>query len=306
VQSLGGPLSDQCLNLAVDTAGNVWALGNFSGAMSDGLRIIPTAGLGDVYLAKLSASSGQLSGLTTYGGTAGDFAGAITAHPGGGAVFAMHYNSANFSVGGLPLSNQGNTDVAVVRVGAALDHRWQATLASSNQESISGMGCDSTGNVYLAGQTAGTSVNVFGTPRTFASNDSYVASLSTTGALRWVLPITATAPNGSTELARGLFVAPDGTATTVGTTSATTFVAGALTVTGSGNQNAFVLTTSPVGLAVSARLSNATAALRPLAVALGGSRMVIGGEHTGSALFEGVSIDRPGSGTDAWIINVPR
>ncbi len=303
---LGGELSDQCLNLAVDGAGSVWALGNFIGTISNGSGTTPTAGQSDVYLARLNSSNGLVQGVRTYGGLAGDFSGAVAAHPTGGVVFAIHANSTGFSVGGATVTNQGNTDVLVVRVGAMLDFMWQAAITSANQESVSGLGCDSSGGVYLAGQTAGTTVNFVGTSRSLASNDSYVASLSATGALRWVLPITATTPNGSTELARGLHVAADGTATTVGTTTATNFVAGTVNVTGSGAQNAFVLSTSSTGVAQFARLSAASNGLRPLTVALSATRMVTGGELTGGAVFEGVSLARPGTGTDAWIANVPR
>ncbi|MBK6534344.1 MAG: hypothetical protein IPF99_33685 [Deltaproteobacteria bacterium] len=194
-RGFGGTLQDQCLGLAVDDAGSLWAGGNFSGTFTAGTQTVTASATGDVFLMRLTAADGAPQGLRRYGGTAGTFFDGVTARPDGAAV-ALHYLSPDLDVGLGSVGNAGSNDGLVVRVGLDLATRWQFRASSSSSESLSSIGFDAAGNVYFTGQAASTAVTFGTTGYTFGANDAYAVALSPTGALRWLTRFGSTRLDG--------------------------------------------------------------------------------------------------------------
>jgi hypothetical protein len=305
-RGFGGTLQDQCLGLAVDDAGSLWAGGNFSGTFTAGTQTVTASATGDVFLMRLTAADGAPQGLRRYGGTAGTFFDGVTARPDGAAV-ALHYLSPDLDVGLGSVGNAGSNDGLVVRVGLDLATRWQFRASSSSSESLSSIGFDAAGNVYFTGQAASTAVTFGTTGYTFGANDAYAVALSPTGALRWLTRFGSTAPTGSGETARALSVRPDGSVWVVGTTNASTFTAGTLSVSAPSLTAGFLAVLTPAGDVSATRVAALTTGThRPLAIATSNTRYVIAGDHTTAATFEGRTPARPSIGTDAFVVSLPR
>ncbi|MEZ4394664.1 MAG: hypothetical protein R3A48_26625 [Polyangiales bacterium] len=305
-QGFGGAQQDQCLGLAVDAAGTLWAAGNFSGTFRAGATTVTARASGDVFLLAQRASDGAPLRLRSFGGSSGTYFDAITAH-GDGAVLAVHSLAADLDLGFGAVGNQGNSDAFLVRVNGSSSSTWQLRIGANNAEVIGGVGADASGNVYFAAQTSSTSLNVGGQALTFGVNDGYIASLTSAGQLRWVTPLGAQSPSNATEVPRAIAVRPDGTAWTVGTTNAVTFFAGSTSVPANGITSGFVVVTSAGGAVTAARTASiTTGSQRPLAVAVSDRALAIAGEHTTPFTFEGLNLARPGSNTDAFVLNASR
>jgi hypothetical protein len=304
-RGMGGTLADQGLGIAVDTVGNAWVGGNFSGTFAAGAFNLTTFGLSDVFVARLDNATGVPRGLGRFGGTAGDFFGAVSADPSDGLVLGLHTASTGLSFGAGVITNAGSNDGVVLRLSPTFTVRQQLVVASTSGENIVGVGLDAAGNVYYAGQTQGTTLRVGTTNFTLAANDSFIGSFSAVGAARWFTPITSAAPTSSAEIARGFSVRPDGTSYTVGTTTATTFAVGTRSATGSGAQAGFVLVADSSGGALALRVSG-TGPIVPLGVATTAGRIAIGGELGTSGTFEGVSLSLQGNAPDAFVLSDAR
>ncbi|MDE0874712.1 MAG: SBBP repeat-containing protein, partial [Acidimicrobiales bacterium] len=69
--TLGGTLSDFGRSVAVDSSGNVYVTGDFTGTVNFGAGNVTTAGTQDVFVTKLN-SSGAHQWTTTFGGASDD------------------------------------------------------------------------------------------------------------------------------------------------------------------------------------------------------------------------------------------
>ena len=168
-----------------DTATSAVAVGNativtgsFSGAARFGDVTLTSAGLTDVYVAKLNAD-GSAAWAVRAGGTGADGGVRITSLPDGSTILLGSFtNEATF--GTMTISGSGNSFVA------KLNPQGQFVWARAVDGNVAGVSALADGSVILTGSFSGTA-SFGGTSLTaVGSNDGFVAKLNVAGAFVWV------------------------------------------------------------------------------------------------------------------------
>jgi len=153
----------------VDSSGNVYTLGNATGDFGSQLN----QGSQDVYLSKYD-SAGNLQ-WTELVGSAGTAAGtSLALNPNGGVTVV---GSTNADLTSTAVAD-GNQDSFVTRFDANGSNVWTTQIQTLNQNQAAAVSVDSSGNVYIGGQTTGP----IGAGQTkVGGNDAYIAKLDNKG-----------------------------------------------------------------------------------------------------------------------------
>ncbi|HMN05689.1 MAG TPA: gliding motility-associated C-terminal domain-containing protein [Flavobacteriales bacterium] len=191
--AVGGPGNDHVRDVKTDAAGNIYATGEFSGAVRfGGNTYVSTAGT-DMFLAKLSPA-GQVLWFVQGGGPGGDGGIKLAVRGGRVAVVGTFMQTATFQ--GQSLTSAGAQDIFIAMHDAATGALlWIAggggPLGSDRPYGVS---IASTGNVTMAGEFSGTAQiggSVFTSmndPQTGGpSVDVFVATYSPAGTPLWAL-----------------------------------------------------------------------------------------------------------------------
>lgn len=126
-----------------DHLGNVFVTGYTSGS-----NFGPNAGGTDAWVAKYS-DQGSLLWSRQYGSSGSDFAFDVSGDAAGNVY------TAGYTDGSLGAANAGGTDIFVAKHDPAGNLLWLRQSGSSEQDTLSGVWADKSGNVYLAGRTFG-------------------------------------------------------------------------------------------------------------------------------------------------------
>jgi hypothetical protein len=189
---LGGDGAEIGYQVACDSTGNVWAVGNTSSTdfpvpggfdTSLGGSAYPVV-ICDVFVVKFTPS-GSLAWGSYLGGSGDDRGFAIACDSTGNAWVAGRTLSADFPVpGGFDTDSPNENDGFVARIAP----EGSLAYGSFTGAPIHGIACDSTGNAWVVGYTA---LATFPTPGGFkTTNDHYffdavVARITPSGALAW-------------------------------------------------------------------------------------------------------------------------
>jgi hypothetical protein len=179
-----GDASDQnALSVAVDSAGSAVVVGYFNGAVDFGGGALTSAGLGDIFVAKLSAAGGHVWSKR-YGDAMNQF-GAGVAVDGADNILLAGSFSGSVDMGGGPLTSIGSEDVLVAKLDSAGGYVWSSRHGDSSEQNGVGVATDSQGNVFVTGHFKGQLG--FGGPvlSAGAAEDIYIAKLTGGGAHVW-------------------------------------------------------------------------------------------------------------------------
>ena len=122
-------------------------------------------------------------GINTFlGGGSNDYGRGIV-QDGKGHIYVVGYSNASW---GTPLNaHAGGDDVFVAKLGTEGDRIWNTFLGSGTNDEGHGVTADSTGNIYVTGQSDAT----WGAPLNAHSagfnDDVFVAKLDSSGTLLW-------------------------------------------------------------------------------------------------------------------------
>jgi hypothetical protein len=170
-KTVGGLGYDQGNAITADASGNVLATG-YIGASSGGVNFgggpLMSAGLGDMFLVKYSAS-GQHIWSSRYGGSGND-AGMAISTDSAGSVFVTGSFEGSVNFGGSSLSSSGARDVFVAKYSSTGQHLWSKKFGGSGDEVAYGVAVDSADDVVLSGKLQN-SVNFGGGNLTSAGGD---------------------------------------------------------------------------------------------------------------------------------------
>lgn len=184
---------DDVLDIAVDGAGNAYVVGDtsFDFPTTPGAFDTSANGQRDAFVTKLNAGGSALLYSTYLGGTSWDVGNGIAVDSAGNAYVMGDVSSDDFPVvNPLQATRSGGSDVFVTKLNASGSVLLYSTfLGGSGDDDGNGIALDSTGNVYLAGNTfspnfptanplqagyGGTGIGLFG-------GDAFAAKLNATG-----------------------------------------------------------------------------------------------------------------------------
>jgi sugar lactone lactonase YvrE len=206
--------ADFAYGTSTDSEGNIYVVGE-SGASSvitaynaDGSAFGTTfTSVGDdVFIVKYDPY-GTVQWMTYISSTGTDIGYAVATDPSGNLYITGSGGSATltaYSVGDIAfspaLSNAGNGDAFIVKYNSSGVVQWNARISSTQVDIGYGIATDSSGNVYVTGQTgSGQTVSVrnsddtvFGTLTSLGGTDAYVAKYDTNGTVQWIARIGST------------------------------------------------------------------------------------------------------------------
>lgn len=187
------PTSTIGRGIAVDGAGNVYAVGELSGAGSFGTHAVTSAGFADAYIARLDPT-GQWSWAVSAGGPASaimggpDSALGIAVDPAGNSIVSgLFAQTATF--GTITRTAASERDIFVAGLDPSGTFLWVTSGGGNAGSTVQGIGRDGAGNVTIAGAISG-SGSLGGLPVTGADVDLglptlLVAKLGGTGQALW-------------------------------------------------------------------------------------------------------------------------
>lgn len=186
---MGGELG---IDASIDSDNNILIGGQTNSSnfpfTTGAFQPLPKGG-NDAFVAKFN-NSGQLLWATCYGGISIEDVHAITSDYENNVIITGMSNSNDLVVSpnALQGNNNGFFDIYIVKFSSAGNFIWGTYFGGSNYDDIYGIHCDSTNNLYLAGNTS--SVDFETTPNAYQPNknngiDACLFKLSKNGELIW-------------------------------------------------------------------------------------------------------------------------
>jgi ribosomal protein S11 len=195
-KSFGGNSIDFLRALTLDSSGNVYSTGGFSGTVDfdpgTGTANLSSAGERDVFIQKLD-TSGNFVWAKSFGGSESEEGYSIAVDASGNILtLGVFENTVDFDPGAgtTNLSSTGRNDVFVQKLDPSGNLIWAKSFGNSTYDYGYAIAVDDTGNVYSAGRFQST-VDFDPGPGTFnltavASNsDAYIQKLDTSGNFVW-------------------------------------------------------------------------------------------------------------------------
>ncbi len=182
VQATGSGVAE-VKGLAVDAAGNSYAVGFFTENAQFGATTLVSQGRSDVFVAKLTPA-GTWAWAVAAGGAGSDNAAGVAVDA-SGHVFVTGSFSQQARFGRAALASQGDMDVFVSQISADGQWQWATAAGGPSVDRASALTISSTGELLVAGQFAETAA--FGTRQltSLGSTDAFVARLTRGGAWQW-------------------------------------------------------------------------------------------------------------------------
>ncbi|KIG15568.1 cell surface protein [Enhygromyxa salina] len=153
-RSFGNPLSQSLSSAAVDSLGNVYALGDFEGAVSfGGQPLVATGEKADLVLAKFDLY-GNPQWSKRYGDSSNQYPAKIIVDADDNLiVVARIYGHLDF--GGGELTGKGAADVVIAKLDSDGNHIWSNSYGDLDPDRAERVAVDSQGNVLLTGTFTG-------------------------------------------------------------------------------------------------------------------------------------------------------
>lgn len=153
----GGVSGDGFGGIALDSNGNLFAVGRFYQTVDFGGGGLTSAGFNDIALAKYKTADGSHVWSKRFGGTGIDQGTAVAVDSSGDAyITGLFQNTVDF--GGGPLTAMGMLDVYVARfAGANGNHVWSKSFGATGSYSLPyRVAVDNAGSTFVTGKFQGT------------------------------------------------------------------------------------------------------------------------------------------------------
>lgn len=210
-QGMGGTNSESGNAMAVDSAGNVYTVGNFSGTTTFDASVpivIASKGANDVFITKHDAS-GTLVWAKQIGGTSDDLVRGIAVDNDYVYITGNYNQTCDFDPAGgttLNLTSAGLGDVFVGKYETSSGNLvWAKGMGGASADLGFGIAVDKDGYVYTTGNFAGTGDYNPGTGTTtlgsVGSSDIFISKLDKDGNYEWAHSIGSLAADGGVGIA---------------------------------------------------------------------------------------------------------
>jgi Beta-propeller repeat len=186
--------------LALDSAGNSYITGGFSGTATFGTNTFSSRGGIDAFISKVGPS-GKFLWAVSAGGSAEDAGKDVAVDSAGNSYITGTYEDmATFGV--TTHTSKGKEDVFVAKLSPSGKWLWAVAAGGSSEDRGRGIVVDSAGNSYITGTYEDTAVFGVTTHTSKGKEDVFVAKLSPSGKFLWVV---SAGGNGS-DVGRGIAV----------------------------------------------------------------------------------------------------
>jgi hypothetical protein len=241
---LGGTGTDVGHGIGVDSTGAAYVTGYTAGGFPTlNAEQNTSGGSGDAFVAKLSPT-GSLVYSTYLGGTGTDQGNGIAVDSSGAAYVTGSTNGAFPTLNAEQNTFGGVSDGFVTKLSPAGALVYSTYLGGTGNDQGNGIAVDSTGAVYVVGQTTGAFPTLNAEQNTFGGViDAFVAKLSPIGALVYSTYLGGT----SQDYGYGIGVDSTGAAYVTGSTNGSFPILNAGQNTFGGGSDAFVAKLGPTG-----------------------------------------------------------
>jgi hypothetical protein len=290
------------LATAVDTSGNVFVTGSFTGTVAFGTtQLVSRTGYQDMFVAKWNAIAGHWAWATSGGGDYDDYGRSIAVANGNVYVAGSLQAPGVGQIAGTTLTSAGGDDAFLAKytdLGNSYANGWATRAGGSEFDDANGVAVDGT-NVYLTGFVNNqlTNANVAGVTLTGSGSfDMFLAKYVDTGTgytNGWALGVGGTGGDqGMGIAARG------GNVYVAGVFQNTATIAGTV-LTSAGDDDAFVAKYVDTGTGYAngwAVRAGGSGADQAAAVAVAGTSVYVTGSFAGSAgvLLAGTTLTSAG------------
>ena len=232
----GGISTDSAKAVAVDSSGNVYVAGDFSGTASFGTNVFTSSGTEDMFLLKYDPA-GNLLWARKGGGSGHDFGLGLAAGSNYCYVAGTYQNVAAFS--GTNVSTAGGYDIFIAKYDGAGNLLWIQSAGGAGNDQALGIASDNLGRCRVTGYFTSTNASFGGVTLTNASlfyTDAFVSNYDPAGNLLWATRL------GGTDSEQGVAVATDaaGNSFVTGFFTSTNLPTGAGNLTNRGGPDVFV------------------------------------------------------------------
>jgi hypothetical protein len=187
LNSAGSPTGDdEGRSIALDSLGNVYVVGTFTGKMKLGAQELTSNGAKDIVVACYT-SDGVLSWAKNFGGEQDEVATSIVCNTAGTLTISGTFLGTVDFGGGLLKSN-GALDGFILRLSSSGNTIWATKIGGPSDDLANGVAIDEIGNCYVTGafsDTLGFSGGKVPTLRSPGGKDIYIMKLSDKGVAQW-------------------------------------------------------------------------------------------------------------------------
>ncbi len=182
--SAGGSCFDFGCCIALDSAGNSYVTGYFSGTVTFGSISLTSSDNYDIFVAKMDADGNWLW-ATSAGGSSGDYSRSIALDSAGNSyVTGKFLGTATFGSTSLTISGD-YPDIFAAKMDADGNWQWATSAGGSSSDYGSSIALDSTGNSYVTGCFQGTATFDSISLTSSGLDDIFVAKIDANGNWLW-------------------------------------------------------------------------------------------------------------------------
>ncbi|NLO20003.1 MAG: hypothetical protein GX121_09080 [Ignavibacteria bacterium] len=188
-EKIAGTARDNAYSTSTDESGNVYVAGAFDSptlTFNNGI-ILANSGVDDGYLAKYN-SDGVCQWAEKIAGTSYDYAVSTRTDESGNVYVAGIFGSPTLIFNnGIILANSGDLDGYIAKYNSSGVCQWAEKIAGTNYDYVNSISIDESGNVYVAGDFASTTIT-FNNGIILANSgdlDGYIAKYNSSGVCQW-------------------------------------------------------------------------------------------------------------------------
>ncbi|MDH6059744.1 DUF4347 domain-containing protein [Chrysosporum bergii ANA360D] len=186
-----GTGTESANSIAVDSSGNVYTTGFFTGAATFGTTTFTSSGSQDTFIAKQN-SDGTFAWARKAGGSGGDDAGGGIAVDNSGNIYTTGYFNGNATSGGTvtfgttTLTSTSNWEIFIAKQNGDGTFAWaQKAGGGTGQDQARSIAIDASGNIYTTGYFNGTATFGTTTLTSAGQGDIFIAKQNSDGTFAW-------------------------------------------------------------------------------------------------------------------------